>query len=231
MKKNVVKLALVSAALIAAPITWGVVNAQTNPTAPAATATQQAVNYASSFISKLATALGVTEEKLDASIKSAGTATVDEALKNQDITKAQADALKADIAAGRSPFLGGKGFGGGRGFGPGGDRGPRGGMGMMGGRFGGGEFRTATLEAAAKALGTTATDLEAQLRAGKTLTELAAAKNIPVKTVQDAMLAALKTQLDAEVKAGRLTQAQADEIYARAQQNPNFGLGGPRFRR
>ena len=81
MKKNVVKLALVSAALIAAPITWGVVNAQTNPTAPAATATQQAVNYASSFISKLATALGVTEEKLDASIKSAGTATVDEALK------------------------------------------------------------------------------------------------------------------------------------------------------
>ncbi len=228
MKKNVVKLALVSAALVAAPLTWGIVSAQTGSTSPAATAAKQATNYANVFISKLAGALGITEDKLNAGIKTAGTATIDEALKNQDITKTQADAMKLQVQNGNSPFLGGdRGFGG-HGFGPGGDRG---GMRGMGGPGMGGDFRVATLEAAAKALGTTATDLETQLRSGKTLTEIATAKNVPVKTVQDAILAALKTQLDAEVKAGRITQAMADERLARATNDPNFGLGGPRGHR
>jgi hypothetical protein len=222
MKKNVLKLALVSAALVAAPITWGVVNAQTSPASPAATATQAAVNYANVFIGKLATALGVTQDKLSAGISSASTATIDEALKNQDITKAQADQLKLDVQNGRSPFLGERGFGK-RGFGGGRDGGP----GMMGGRgMGGMGFQIATLEAAAKSLGMTATDLEAQLRSGQTITQIATAKNVPVKTVQDAVLGALQTQLAAEVKAGRLTQAQADEILARAKADPDFGLHG-----
>ena len=220
MKKNVLKLALVSAALVAAPITWGVVSAQTSPTSPAATATQSAVNYANVFIGKLATALGVTQDKLNAGISSASTATIDEALKNQDITKAQADQLKLDVQNGRSPFLGERGFGK-RGFGGGRDGGP----GMMGGRgMNGMGFQIASLEAAAKALGITATDLEAQLRSGQTITQIATAKNVPVKTVQDAVLGALQTQLAAEVKAGRLTQAQADEILARAKADPDFGL-------
>jgi hypothetical protein len=223
MKKNVLKLALVSAALVAAPITWGVVNAQTSPTSPAATATQTAVNYANVFIGKLATALGVTQDKLNAGISSASTATIDEALKNQDITKAQADQLKLDVQNGRSPFLGERGFGK-RGFGGGRDGGP----GMMGGErgMGGMGFQVATLEAAAKALGITATDLETQLRSGQTITQIATAKNVPVKTVQDAVIAALQTQLAAEVKAGRLTQAQADEMLARAKADPDFGLHG-----
>jgi hypothetical protein len=227
MKKNVLKFALVSAALVAAPITFGVVSAQTNPSSPAGTAAQAAVNYANVFVTKLAAALGVTEDKLKASLKTAGTATVDEALKNQDITRAQADRLKAGIEAGETPFFGGKGFGD-RGFGRGG-MGPRGGM--FGGPGMGADFRVATLEAAAKALNMTATDLESQLRSGQTLQQIATTKNVQLKAVQDAMLAALKTQLDAEVKAGRLTQAQADAIYARAAENPNFGLGGPRWRR
>ena len=222
MKKNVLKLALVSAALVAAPITWGVVSAQTSPTSPAATATQSAVNYANVFIGKLAAALGVTQDKLNAGISSASTATIDEALKNQDITKAQADRLKLDVQNGRSPFLGERGFGG-HGFG-----GRDGGPGMMGGErgMGGMGFGIASLEAAAKSLGMTATDLEAQLRGGQTITQIAAAKNVPVKTVQDAVLGALQTQLAAEVKAGRLTQAQADELLARAKADPDFGLHG-----
>lgn len=222
MKKNVIKIALLATALIAAPLTWGLVSAQTSP---AATATQAAVNYANVFIGKLAMALGVTSEKLGVGISSASTATIDEALKNQDITKAQADQLKLDVQNGRNPFLESRGFG--KGFG-----GERGGMeggrsGMNGGRDGGpgmGGYQIASLEAAAKALGMTATDLEAQFKAGQTLEQIATAKKVTVQTVQNAVVAALQTQLAADVKAGKITQAMADERLAHVKADPNFGL-------
>lgn len=226
MNKNVIKIALLATALTAAPLTWGLVSAQTAPTSPAATATQAAVNYANVFIGKLATALGVTSDKLNAGISSASTQTIDEALKNQDITRTQADQLKLDVQNGRNPFLESRGFGKGRGDMDGGHGG------MNGGRDGGGMggFQIASLEAAAKALGMTATDLEAQFRAGQTLEQIATTKKTAVKTVQDAVIAALQTQLAAEVEAGRITQARADQIIAKAKANPNFGLrfGGGR---
>jgi hypothetical protein len=222
MKKNAVKIALVSAALLAAPVSWGLVSAQTAPGGTTTTAAQQAVNYASVFLGKLASSLGVTAEKLNSSIATASNATIDQALASQDITRAQADQLKLDVQNGRSPFLEDRGFG--RGFGRDGGRGGK--DGAMGGRgFGGGMFRIATLEAAAKALNMTATDLEAQFRAGQTLAQVAASKNVTVQTVQSAVVAALETQLKAEVTAGRLTQANADEILARAKADPNAGLG------
>ena len=221
MKTNVIKIALLATTLTAAPLTWGLVSAQTAPTSPAATATQAAVNYANVFIGKLAGALGVTSDKLNAGISSASTATIDEALKNQDITKAQADQLKLDVQNGRNPFLESRGFG----KGPGGGRG---GMdGGRGGRDGGpgmGGYQIASLEAAAKALGMTTTDLEAQFRSGQTLEQIATAKKVTVQTVQNAVIAALQTQLAADVKAGRITQATADERLARAKADPNFGL-------
>ena len=223
MKKNVIKIALLATALTAAPLTWGLVSAQTAPTSPAATATQAAVNYANVFIGKLATALGVTADKLNAGVSSASTQTIDEALKNQDITKTQADQLKLDVQNGRNPFLGSRGFGKGFGGGRGGMEGGRGGMnsgrdGDMGG------YQIASLEAAAKALGMTATDLEAQFRAGQTLEQVATTKQVAIKTVQDAVIAALQTQLAADVKAGKLTQARADQIIAKAKADTNFGL-------
>ncbi len=239
MKKNVIKIALLATALTAAPLTWGLVSAQTSPTSPAATATQAAVNYANVFIGKLGAALGVTSDKLNAGISSASTSTIDEALKNQDITKAQADQLKLDVQNGRNPFLESRGFGGGRDGWRDGSRGEmdgwRGGMDgeRDGGRDGGpgmGGYQIASLEAAAKALGMTATDLEAQFRVGQTLEQIASAKKVTVKAVQDAVIAALQTQLAADVKAGKITQATADERLARAKADPNFGLhfGGGR---
>ena len=218
MKKNVIKIALLATALSAAPLTWGIVSAQT---APAATATQAAVNYANVFIGKLATALGVTADKLNAGISSASTATIDEALKNQDITKTQADQLKLNVQNGRNPFLESRGFGQRRSGMDGGRSGMNGGSDSGPGM---GSYQIASLEAAAKALGMTATDLEAQFRAGQTLEQVATAKKVTVKTVQDAVIAALQTQLAAEVKAGKITQAKADEIIAKAKANTNFGL-------
>jgi hypothetical protein len=227
MNKNF-KIALASIALVSAPIAIGVVSAQT---APAATA--PSTNYTNVFLGKLASALGVSTDKLTAGLKTAGEATIDEALKNQDITKTQADRLRQEVASGRPVFLGhdfvtdrgmggpGMGMGGNRGMGgPGGNRG----MGDRGPGFGGGQ---AVFDAAAKALGLSSADLQTQLRSGQTLEQIATAKKVDIKTVQAAMLAALKTQLDQDVKDGRITQAQADDIYNRAKSDPNFGLRGP----
>ena len=212
------KSALVALALVTAPVAATVVYAQTNP--PATTQNAQKTNYSSVFLGKLASALGVTQDKLAAGIKTAGNATIDEALKNQDITKTQADRLRQDVTNGRVPFLGG--MGGPRdGMGGPGPRGGFGGRGMGGPGFAG----FMVFDAAAKALGLSSDQLRSELQSGKTIPEIAKAKNISEKTVRDAALAALKTQLDADVKAGRLTQAQADERLKRAQEDPNFGLG------
>ncbi len=224
MNKNF-KIAIAAIALASAPVAIGVVNAQTAPAAPAAA--KPASKYASVFLDKLASALGVSADKLTAGLKTAGNATIDEALKNQDITKAQADRLKQEVTDGhygffghdmvmdRGPFMsrGGPGENGGMG-GMMGDRGPGGGQ--------------VVFDAAAKALGLTSADLEAQLRSGQTLDQIAKTKNVDIKTVQAAMLTALKTQLDQDVKDGRITQAQADERYNNAKTDPNFGLRGPK---
>jgi hypothetical protein len=84
--------------------------------------------------------------------------------------------------------------------------------------------------AVAKALGLTPDTLRQQLQAGKTIADLAKAKGVSTATLRAAALAALKTQLAADVKAGKQTQAQADQHLARATADANFGLmaGGPR---
>ena len=63
-------------------------------------------------------------------ISSASAATIDEALKNRDLTKAQADQLKLNVQKGRNPFVGSRGFGKSSGSGRGSS--------MDGGRDGGG---------------------------------------------------------------------------------------------
>ncbi|HWG84853.1 MAG TPA: hypothetical protein VNT60_05170, partial [Deinococcales bacterium] len=80
----------------------------------------------------------------------------------------------------------------------------------------------------AKALRMTATDLDAQLRNGQTVTDVAKARGVAAPKVKDAVAAAVKAQLDADVKAGRLTQAQADAAIAdlKARSDANLGVGG-----
>ncbi|MCL6526906.1 MAG: hypothetical protein K6T57_08475 [Thermaceae bacterium] len=195
--------------------------AQSSPPAQPGPQQTQRTNYREVFLQKLATALGVDVAKLKAALQSAGIATVDEALKNKDLTPAQADRAKQRIQSGD---FGLRGFGG-----PGMERGGRG-FGMERQGFRGGP--SAGLEAAAKALNTSVPDLVGQLRSGKTLTQIAQSKNVDPQVVKDAVINALKGRLSQMVSAGRLTQAQADQILAKAQQDPNFGLfGGHRSRR
>jgi hypothetical protein len=233
MNKLILKSTIAALALATAPIAMGVVNAQTTQPSASSTAQTQRTNLSTVFLGKLATSLGITQEKLSSSLKAAGNATVDEALKNQDITKTQAERMRTDVNNGQYIFFAGArdgqpgrdGPNGGRDGGPG-KGGPDGGPGL------GGPGGSTVFDATAKILGLSSDELRTQLQSGKTISELAKAKNISETAVHDAAVTALKTQLAADVKAGKITQAQADEHLKQAQANANFGLqagrGGPR---
>ncbi len=79
-----------------------------------------------------------------------------------------------------------------------------------GGRHGGGAHLSP--EATAEAAGVTVAELRAGRQAGKSLTQIAAAKGVSKQTLVDRLVAAKKTELAAAVAAGRLTQAQSDAV-------------------
>ena len=64
----------------------------------------------------------------------------------------------------------------------------------------------------AAAVGLTPQQLRTQLESGKTLTEIAAAQGISKAELVDKLVKAAQADIAADVKAGRLTQAQADAI-------------------
>lgn len=131
------------------------------------------------------------------------------------ITQEQADKVIAAIEAAKPPHPGG------------GHDGMRGGPG-----------RGAGLDGAATALGITEDELRTQLRAGKSIADVATDKGVEVQTVIDAMVAEAKTRLDQAVTDQKLTQAEADqrlaEITGRITEMVNGqmppggpGMGGP----
>jgi uncharacterized protein YlaN (UPF0358 family) len=73
--------------------------------------------------------------------------------------------------------------------------------------------------AAAEALKMTPAELRAALKAGKDLKSLAASQGVSYKDVSGAIVAAVKADLDAAVKAGKIKQARADRILGRLERN------------
>jgi polyhydroxyalkanoate synthesis regulator phasin len=180
---------------------------------PGQTTTDKGV-YNTYFWNALATRLGVTLDKLKGAFTGASTDTLDQAVKDGKLTQAQADQMKTDLANrasqgdlpgmfGRFGFHGNKGFGG-PGFG-------RGGFG-----WGRGAFDPASV---AKALNMNVTDLMTELQSGKTIAAVAQEKNVDLAQVKTSVLADLKTNLDQAVQAGKLTQAQADQVYSQLDTN------------
>jgi polyhydroxyalkanoate synthesis regulator phasin len=161
-------------------------------------------NYAQTFIDKLAGILHLTPTQTTDALKQAQLQTVDQMLKDGQITQQQADAMKARINAGQG-------------------LGPVGGFGRHGGGFGG--FRgngtlmqsltTAELNAAASALHMSTASLQSALRSGKSLTDLETQQKVSDSAVKAAMKNAAKGVLDNAVKAGTITQAQADALLSR----------------
>ena len=88
-------------------------------------------------------------------------------------------------------------------------------------------------DAIASTLGMSSEDLWNARASGQSIAELAQEKNVPLQNVVDAAAAAYSQQLDAAVKAGTLTQAQADALtqLARARIQAQFqnAAGFPRM--
>jgi len=89
--------------------------------------------------------------------------------------------------------------------------GGRGGRGGMGGGAGG-MGMAQSHDAAAKALGMTSDELYAAVQGGKSLADVAKDQKVSVATLVKAMVAGAESDLAAAVKAGTLTQAQADTL-------------------
>lgn len=198
--------------VVVGPALSGTASAQTQPQAQTATAVptkpaQSNDTLRSLFLDKLAAELNIQRSALDSALAKASTSTLDAAVQQGTLTQIQADALKARIAAGDTGAL----WGGRGGIGPGGA-----GVGGPGKHAAG--VGQAVFDAAAQALGITTSELQTQLRSGQTLAQIAQSKNTTEQAVVNAALAAAKTQLDAAVKAGTLTQPQADAQYAQLQQ-------------
>ena len=68
--------------------------------------------------------------------------------------------------------------------------------------------RPSPLAAASKVLGVTEAELKTELEAGKSVADVAKAKNIDLATVKAALLAEAKAHIDAEVAAGKHTAAE-----------------------
>jgi ribosomal protein S20 len=175
-------------------------SAGTNAGTPAAEA-------CATFRSAFAAALGVDESKLTPAAKQAAISTIDAAPAAGGLTKSRADRLKARIEAGAAD-----------------------GCALLGGRIArigatGGGVKAALgvvkdgLTAAAGALGMMPAELGGRLRGGETLKDVATAKGVPYATVSAAVVAAIKSDLDAAVAAGTIKQAREDRILARLQAN------------
>ena len=86
--------------------------------------------------------------------------------------------------------------------------------GFGGGGPGGPGERGPGLNAAAEAIGITVEDLRTAVRGGDTIAEVAAANDVDVQTVIDALVAEATTRVDAAVADGELTEAEAVERKA-----------------
>lgn len=76
------------------------------------------------------------------------------------------------------------------------------------------QVRKVELQAVAKKVGLSKQDLVKELRGGRSLAQVAQAHNVSRDDLKATMRSALKSTLDQEVQAGRVTQPQADEALA-----------------
>jgi lambda repressor-like predicted transcriptional regulator len=80
----------------------------------------------------------------------------------------------------------------------------------------------------AKVLNTTAADIQTKLQSGSTLADLAKAANVSTADLKAAVLADVKAELDADVTAGKHTQAEADAKLAEVTSNIDNIINGVR---
>ena len=158
----------------------------------AAAAKRQA--YCDRFVGHLASNLGKSPDQVKKAMTDALNQSLADAVKAGDLTQQQADAIKArqngsDVCAGALAGVGA-------------------------GKAGHGDHRGARVGLAeyAKALGISEQDLRQALANGQTVKDIAASKGLDESQFRSKLVDVVKGDLDAQVKAGKLTQQQEDAI-------------------
>jgi uncharacterized protein YidB (DUF937 family) len=189
---------------------------------PSPSPSPSGTNYCSRFTGHVASNLGKSPSQVQQAISKAIGQTIDDAVKNGDLTQSQANAIKAKVgsnASGSQCVLGPRGIPGiGRGgFGP--------------GPFFGAGARFNELDEVARVLGISTSQLMQDLRSGQTVQQLASAKGLDEATFRSKLVSQTKTDLDQQVKSGNLTQNQENAILQRLQngQLPLWNASPHRF--
>jgi len=141
----------------------------------------------------LAQKLGVTPQQLQTAEKAARDQLIDDAVKAGKLTQAQADAIKS----GQRPNFGNRGAGG-----------PGNGIAIQGVRD--------AFAAAASTLNMKPEDLQAQLRSGKSLAEIAQSKGVDRAALRSGIMGAIQTDVNNALRDGKITSTQATSIIDRA---------------
>jgi hypothetical protein len=213
---------LVAAALVGGTLISAVAASPGASTAPgvgttAANPTDLA-SYCTTWQQTFAAQLGVSVDKLAPAAKVATLAAIDAAVKNGDLPADVAAELKTRLNEANGDgcrLLGGF-------------------LAGIGRHAVGADARHDLLGAAATALKMTPDQLFSALRSGDDLKKIAADQKVDYATVTKAILTAAKSDLDALVSSGHLTQTRADEMLSRLSDalasGHFFGPGGFRQR-
>jgi hypothetical protein len=102
----------------------------------------------------------------------------------------------------------------------------RGGCHGPGGPFGGRNEAVSDASVVAKVIGISEADLTTALNGGQTIAAVAKAHGVDIQKVIDALVADSQSELDAAVKAGTITQAQADARKANLVQHATDQVNG-----
>ena len=190
-------------ALLLVALIVGAVFAQATP--PQAEPGQGRANYGQYFLDRLASALGISRDQLNAAAKQASGETVDKAQADGKLTAEQANQQK-QRAEQNGGFPNGFGFG------------LPGRPDQKGVAF---TVSTETYQAGvAQALGLSVADLQAQLKAGKSVADLAKEKNVAADNVKSAVVTVANGNLDQQAKDGKMTADQATGIKNQLNQIP-----------
>ncbi|NPV93104.1 MAG: DUF2680 domain-containing protein [Firmicutes bacterium] len=179
-----------------------------------ATGTDKLATAYDNFVTKLAANLGLEKSQVSTALETTRSQVLDEAVQQGKITQEQADKMKS------KPGMGGfYGVGPMKGHRPG-DKGTGNSQGMM-------QFRGKHLEGTASILGMTVDQLQAELKAGKKLSQLITDHGLTQEQFNQKMLEYQKQQITQAVTDGKLTQEQADKMIQRLEQRgANPGLRG-----
>ncbi len=170
-------------------------------------------------IAQVATEHNITLDSIIEAFLAPRTEQLNQMVANGQLTQEQADTMLATMRANAATHATQAWSPQGPGWGD--HMGPMGGFGggPMGGRFGGGRMGgrwggNLIITTAAEKLGLTQTELLTELRAGKSVAEVAKEKNVALNDIVTAILSPRTERLNQLVTAGQLTQAEVDNRLA-----------------